>query len=97
MLITGIKENPPFHWLCCVEYSGLRTYIYTFLVSFFKDSDRYKKYVRKKYIITDKDVPNKTCKYQIIYKMDENSSRMILLLIDPKPCYNNPCMYIKKY
>lgn len=96
-MITGIKENPPQSWKCCIDYSGLKEYIYTFLEELFRNSDKQKKYVKKNTIITEKDTPDKLCKYQILYKTDKNSSRIIPILIHPKPCNNNPCMYVKKY
>lgn len=96
-MITGIKENLPQTWKCCMDYSDLKTYIYTFLESLFKNPDKQKKYVKNNVILTDKDTPDKKCKYQILYKMDTDSSRIIPVFINPKPCDNNPCMYNKKY
>lgn len=96
-MITGIQENPPDSWKCCIDYSDIKPYIYSFLEELFKNPDRQRKYVRKYSIITEKDTPDKSCKYQIIYKMDGNTSRIIPILLNPKPCNNNPCLYIKNY
>lgn len=95
-MITGIKETPSQSWICCLEHSELKVYIYTFQKNF-QNPDKQKKYVKKNVILTEKDTLDKTSKYQILYKMDKNSSRIIPIFINPKPCDNSPCIYNTKY
>ncbi len=93
LYITALKENSCKSWSCCLEHSGIKANILSFLERIFKNKDIQNRYVSNGIIRTDFKLKNSNTKYNIIYKRDNNSTSISPILLYPMPCSNQVCLF----
>lgn len=74
LYITALKENSCKSWSCCLEHSGIKANILSFLERIFKNKDIQNRYVSNGIIRTDFKLKNKAILKNILHIKTKNDN-----------------------